>query len=197
MLRTTENLKRLVWPLVVLALALGCGASSGAETTDSRFFLSPFLGKYGFQNDQQLEQGNLLGTGLGYNLSDSWALEGLIGYIDSRKDSGTPDVNGTMYRLDALYNFQVRDRLVPYVAAGFGRLSLEPDNAARDDSSQWNLGGGLKYRITDRLLLRGDVRYLRSQNDLNNSSFTLGINYLFGGEPMPIPAHHAMPAEVR
>jgi len=77
------------------------------------------------------------------------------------------------------------DRWHPYVAAGVGLLRTDigdDDSFIRGSANNVgiNVGGGLIVTLTDRLRLRGDVRYVRDLQDIEGESefFSLGSNKL-------------------
>jgi outer membrane protein OmpA-like peptidoglycan-associated protein len=50
-------------------------------------------------------------------------------------------------------------------------------------TTQWSLGGGARYLLTDSMALRMDLRnYLGIQKSFNAQVFTLGLSFFFGGE---------------
>jgi len=105
--------------------------------------------------------------------------EAAFHYINSESDSGGGDVNGFLYRLDGLYHFMPEKRLVPYLAAGIGGITLDPDRGGNDTDFLVNYGGGLKYFLTERLVLRGDIRHLVPFNKRqNNLAYTLMLSVL-------------------
>jgi OOP family OmpA-OmpF porin len=85
--------------------------------------------------------------------------------------------------MDALYHFRPDKRLVPYIAAGVGDRRLELDCGEKEDKFFLNYGGGIKYDITKKFSLRGDVRHIFSVDDsYNNMSVTVGLTYTIGGK---------------
>ena len=67
------------------------------------------------------------------------------------------------------------DRWRPYVAAGLGLLRTDigdDDSFIRGGASNigFNVGGGVIAMLTDRIRLRGDVRYVRDLQDIEGDS---------------------------
>ncbi len=159
-----------------------------AENRAETITFAPYVGGYTFQGDQELETAPAYGFRLGYNLTDNWALEGIIDYVNTegKKNSGIGD-NQEMIRYggDLLYNFMPKSNLVPYLAAGFGGFNFNDSKA----KAIFNYGGGLKWFMTDNVALRGDVRGLNySMNDetYTNVEYTLGLHIAVGA-PKPAP----------
>ena len=97
-----------------------------AEIKPGWFTLSPYIGGYLFDGDQQVSHWPTYGLGLGYNLDEHWGTEAVFNYIDTHSREGAGDVDGFLYRLDGLYHFMPDRRLVPYLATGIGGLTLDP-----------------------------------------------------------------------
>lgn len=157
------------------------GAKIQAEEKPGAFTLSPLIGGYLFEGTQELDNGLAYGLGLGYTFNDRWSAEAVLNHIDTESNLGGGDVDGWLYRLDALYNFLPFDKLVPYLAAGVGGITLDPDKSGSESDFLVNYGAGLKYFIRDNMALRGDVRHLMTFPD-NNLLYTVGLTYFFGGE---------------
>jgi OOP family OmpA-OmpF porin len=170
--------------VTILALGFLMGASTGvqAEMRAGAFNLTPMIGGYVFEGNQNLKHSFTGGLGLGYALDPHWGAELFFNYIDAEYDNGGGNVDGYLYRLDGLYHFMPDSRLVPYLAAGLGGITLDPDGGSRDTSFLLNAGGGVKYFLTDSIALRGDVRYVVPfDKTYNNLLYTVGIDFLFGG----------------
>lgn len=160
-----------------------------AEIREGSFSVSPQLGGYLFEGNQDLENGFTFGLGAGYNFTQNLGAEYFLNYIKTESDTNGQDVDGYLYRLDGLYHFMPENRLVPYIAAGLGGITLDPDNGDNDTSFLINYGGGVKYFLTDSIALRGDLRHVISFDDTyNNLIYTLAVDFLFGGKKKAVPA---------
>lgn len=176
---------------IVLGVILFCltivGSARG-EMKSGAFSVTPFFGGYVFEGNQDLKDGLTYGLGLGYNLGEHWGAEAVFNYVDTEFEEGSGDVDGYLYRLDCLYHFKAFQRLVPYLAAGIGGITLDPDRNDDDTDFLVNYGAGLKYFLTETVALRGDVRHIISFDETqNNLAYTLGLTFLFGGEKREAP----------
>ncbi len=158
--------------------------SSIAGERQGAITVTPNIGWYFFEGDQKLDDGITSGINLGYSITKNWGVEGSINYIDSdRKGFRDSEVTGYLYKLDALYNITKFGKLVPYLAAGAGGITLDPSKGNTETDFLLNYGAGLKYFITDDIALRGDVRHVLPFNESqNNLLCTVGVSFLFGGE---------------
>jgi len=176
--------------VVTCAVFLCFAGGTSAEMRAGAVSLSPMIGGYLFEGNQDLDNDLTYGLGVGYNLTERWAVEAAFNYVDTEYDTGTrSDVEVSLGRLDALYHFNVTDRLVSYLAAGVGGIYFDPDRASSDEDLLANYGVGLKYFLTDNVALRGDVRHVISFDSTHhNLLYTAGITFFFGGEKKAVAA---------
>jgi OOP family OmpA-OmpF porin len=185
-------MKGITWIAVllvvcVLAFSPGSGMSQIREGSVS---LNPNIGGYVFQGGQHIDDDLTYGLGLGYNFTQNWGVEGNFNYVntDSNADSSDGEnVEAYLYRLDAVYHFMPEKKLVPYVAAGVGAISIRGDIDNKGSDPFLNFGAGVKYFVTENLALRGDIREIITDDSNNNLIYTVGLTYLFGGEKKAAP----------
>ncbi len=147
---------------------------------------TPFIGVSFTSN--HLDNSLGIGVGVGYDLTSNLGVEGEFGHVfdvvgnDSNVDWSMTNVSGNV-----LYHFDVRGRATPYATFGLGWEHSgvdvkNPDPAALYLASSteiaYNFGGGVKYRLTDRMLARGDLRRFNA-NDVAPDHWRLygGLTY--------------------
>ncbi len=158
------------------------GASAQMKT--GTFTVSPLIGGYVFEGNQDLKDKPAYGIGVGYNLDKQWGAEAVFNFIDTESDVSHGDVKAYLYRLDGLYHFSMNDVLVPYLAAGIGGITFDRDRGSNNDDPLVNYGAGLKYFITDTIALRGDIRHVISFDSTHhNLLYTIGLTFFFGSQP--------------
>ena len=155
-----------------------------AEFRQGAFTTSPLIGGYIFEGDQGLQQHNFtISAELGYTLTKHIGIEGTFNYIYSRSDSGEGTVNGYLYRVDGLYHFNPSGKLVPFLAAGFGGITLNPDHGESHTHAVFDYGAGVQYFVTENVALRGEVRHLLTLGEVeNNFMYMGGVTFYMGGE---------------
>lgn len=155
---------------------------TAAQMEAGAFTVSPMIGGYIFEGNQDLKDKPVYGVGVGYYFDRQLAAEAVFNYIDTESDVGGGDVKAYLYRLDGLYHFNIDDRLVPYVAAGVGGITFDRDRGDNNNDPLFNYGAGLKYFITENMALRGDVRHVISFDSTHhNLMYTVGLTFFFGG----------------
>jgi len=173
----------------LLILLIGLANTANAENKAGAFTVSPMLGGYIFEDNQDIEDKATYGLGLGYNIDQNWGLEGMFNYIDTDSEKDAGDVDAYIYRIDTLYHFTPDKKLVPYIATGIGGITLDPSRESNDTDFLVNYGGGIKYFVNDFTALRADVRHIISFNDTyNNLAYTFGLTFLLGGEKKALAA---------
>jgi OOP family OmpA-OmpF porin len=136
---------------------------------------------------------------LGKELSDSWDVQGGLGYDSSGR------YKQTTLGLDALYMFS-RSNFRPFLLAGGGiarnRLDFAADGTKENKTSPMlNVGLGAQYLLNDTFGLQADLRevWSRAQDTngtpafakqtINNTLLNLGGIFRFGAPaPMPVVA---------
>lgn len=156
----------------MLAGAKGAAAQSVAEA--GTWTATPFVG-VSFGTSNSLDNSLGLGVAVGYDLTSNLGFEGELGHVfDVVGDNDNVDWSITNISANALYHFDVRGGVTPYATFGLGweRSGIHvdvPDPVALYPGSTteiaYNFGGGVKYKMTDRLLARADVRRFQA-NDL-------------------------------
>lgn len=175
-----------------------------AEIRPGAITLSPFIGGYVFEGNQDLDElangfGDLdneltYGLGLGYHFDEHWAVEGVFNYVDTNVDTDCLDVETYNYHIDGLYHFMPSEKIVPYIAAGAGGIIFDPrDEYNSDHDFAVNYGAGLKYFLTENLAFRVDVRHVISFAETHSNLLgTVGFTIYFGGEKAPVETPRAV-----
>jgi OOP family OmpA-OmpF porin len=177
-----------------LAAALFTASPAHAQSAlpePNTFDITPFIGfGLGFGDDSldPFDPGSsfLLGVAVGYNVTTNLSIEGELGIIpDIVGDTDNVDLGITTFSANGVYHFDTQTKFVPYATLGLGFGSMGLDVEGVDDESNTeflvNLGGGVKYPVTDRLQVRGDLRYF-SINDENPNFWRVygGVTFGFG-----------------
>jgi opacity protein-like surface antigen len=177
MTRTTPR-TNLLFTTVACAFSLTLADVAAAQTTAAtapstttgfspgHWTVTPFIG-VGFSGDVDSATG-ALGAAAGYVWSDRMSFEGEFNVLPSSEANGVVEVATTVWSLtgNVLYHFS-RQTLVPYgvVGIGYGHASADlgtstlPNVDTSSSEFVLNFGGGVERRWTERLAVRGDLRY--------------------------------------
>lgn len=150
---------------VLLFSARGAAAQSVADA--GTWTATPFI-SVSFGTSNNLDSSLGLGAGIAYDLTSNLGFEAEFGHVFD-VSGGDSDIDWSMTNIsgNVLYHFDLKGPVTPYATFGLGweRSGVHiknPDLLALYVGSStevaYNFGGGVKYRIADRMLVRGDLR---------------------------------------
>jgi OOP family OmpA-OmpF porin len=205
--------KNLINLAVAATLGLVAFAASAEDMYRGAWYAVPGVSYMNTDNDLKANNGPGVFLKLGKELSESWDVQGGLGYNRATQDTGVVGASGrykqTTLGLDALYMFS-RSNFRPFLLAGLGvarnKVDYTGTNLAGDDSkTSWlgNVGLGAQYLVNDSFGLQADLREQWSRapigrtvalaaNDTStvaNTLLNLGGIFRFGAPaPMPVVA---------
>ncbi len=182
--------KLLISALTIMAASL-VSSNGFAQIEEESITFSPLIGGIVFEGNQNVDDDMAVGLGFGYNFTKNWGAEGTFRFIDTEDDiSGSSEnIDGRLYHLDALYHFMPDNKLVPYVAAGLGGITLEDNPDGNNTNPLFDYGAGVKYFLNENVALRGDVRHMVTFDDhYNNLVYAVGLAFQFPIKPEVVPA---------
>jgi OmpA-OmpF porin, OOP family len=183
-------MKKLFAFIIVVFLTFSTPALAG--TRDGGFSVSPYVGGFLFQGDQNLNHNFVYGLRLGYDFTKNWGVEAMGGYVHTRYAPIGTDTAADVYnyRVEGIYNFMPDSRFVPFIAIGGGAQTITYDNSIPNKTRPVaDYGAGFKFFFTNWLAFRADVRHVLAFGSVyNNLEYTGGLTFYFGGrEPAPAP----------
>ena len=190
-------MKKIHFVLAVMFL-IALSTPALAQIQPGAYSLSPFVGGFWFEGNQDLKPMPVYGLRLGKDFTKNWGAELVFDYVNTKYRSSYSRTNVYNYRIEALYHFMPDSKLVPFLAAGVGGMSIDSKGDEADKTRFTPAyGAGLKYFITDWLALRADVRHVLGLGSVyNNLEYGLGLTFYFGGaKPAAAPVVAAKPAE--
>ena len=154
-----------------------------AEIESGSVFISPFVGEFNFEGNRDYEDGPTYGLGVGYNFDEHWGAEAVFNFVESEFERKGGDLDAYIYRLDGLYHFMPSQKIVPYIGAGVGLMTVDRERRSTDTDPIVNYGAGLKFFFNKAVALRADVRHIISFDDTyNDLVYTIGLSFNFGGD---------------
>jgi opacity protein-like surface antigen len=150
--------------------ALPLTATAQSVTEPRTVTVTPFLSSaFGTSGDLGASLG--LGVAVTYDLTSKLGFEGELWHVfDVLGDDANIDWSLTNVSGNAVYNFRM-PHVTPYATFGIGveRSSLDvktPDPAASylpsSTEVSYNVGGGVKYPLSELFVARGDLRRFQS-----------------------------------
>jgi len=205
-------LRKILLFMGVALLVFFTASTVMAEHRAGAITITPMFGSFRFDSDLGLDRDDFpdwFGYGLGYNFTKNWTAELLLGYAKPYlAPPANLDIDVYQWELDFLFHLFPENRLTPYLEAGLGGLTYDPERRSAETKALGNIGVGLKYYINDIFSLRADVRQMMEIDgfsDMNRKdhwSYGFGVTMSFGGEeevmaapePPPAPAPEPAPA---
>lgn len=175
--------------ILAAAVLLGSTRDLAAQTVTEGGTLtaSPFIG-VSFGMGTNLDNSFGLGIGLGYDLTSNIGFEGEFSQaLDVAGKDDNVDWSLTNISGNVLYHFNLQGPATPYATFGLGweHSGIDVKNPdptalylASSTEFAYNFGGGVKYRVSDRFLARGDLRRFHA-NDFAPDHWRLygGLTY--------------------
>lgn len=174
--------------LIFFFILMAVVTTASAEIKAGSFSVAPFAGGYFFEGNEDLKDTYTVGLRAGYNFTENLGLEGYLYYVPTELDVFDVDVEMYSYGIEGIYHFMPDSSIVPFVALGIGGINYDaPRGMDNEDKFSVDYGAGLKYFITDDIALRADIRHVLPLDDrYNDLLFTLGVNFVFGGQEKEI-----------
>lgn len=192
---------KTIRPFGVALLATAISTPALAEDDIQTVYLNPFAGYQYFGDKRDLDEEATYGFGLEYRFLPQWAVEAVYSRSEPDRKYTSGDVDFEEMRVDGLYYFGSQsDKLNPYLAAGVGHADFDGGTVTtpgtEHDETRVNLGGGLRYNVTDLVSLRGDVRAFHGIDESTfDAQVSAGISLAFSrGTSEPEPAPEPAPA---
>ena len=176
-------MKKFFMLTVVLLVMFAVGAAQ-AEVRAGSFSITPFIGGYFFEGNENLKDTYTVGLRAGYNFTENVGLEAFFNYIPTELEEypGEPKENLFGYGVEGLIHFFPEGSVVPFIAVGVGGMHYGSDFQKKDKLTV-DYGAGVKFFITDNVALRADVRHVMPLNDkYNDLLVSVGVNFAFGGK---------------
>jgi OOP family OmpA-OmpF porin len=218
-----ETMKKIISLVVILMMT--CIVATGyAQVRHGSFDVTPYIGFYKFEGNEDMDSSIALGMRLGYNVTKYFGIEGYAHWVPTRmqdyRQGYNPTVNGVPpnvwnnwdiydntgqsmsavgYGIEGVVNLLPDRNLVPFVAAGIGGIyysrACEDTTDNRYNKFAVSYGGGLKWFFAENWAVRGDVRHVMNFDSFHNNLMgTIGLTYAFGGKRAAAPAPAPEPA---
>ncbi len=194
-------MKKLIYSIICSLFLLTLSNVVSAQGRPHAFYVTPYIGSFVFDVDQNLDNDPVYGISLGYNFTKYLGVEAAGGYIDTKYDLPVSYSRVTKvinYRMDGIFNLLPDDRLVPFIFISVGGQRIDyPSQVSNKNSSAAAYGGGVRFFFTDDLALRGDARRIYVFDDsMIDMEFSLGLSFYFGGaKAAPVPIAEPIKAE--
>lgn len=177
-------MKKWYWLVLVSLFTMTSYSVSFAGNRAGAITFALGDGYYRFDSKRHIDNTGVPYGSLGYDFTKHWGIEALLGFFttDSRLpiDHGK-EVNGRLFAVDVVYHFFPYCCLEPYVLAGPGILSMNPNG--NDANTEGNINGaaGVQFFFNKDVALRLEARDVYTIVGGKNDVFLNGgVSFLFG-----------------
>jgi OOP family OmpA-OmpF porin len=182
-------MKSKILILAAFALILSFPTLAAAQIEPNSVHLSIMGGAVFPDNSINLDNGAVVGLGLGYNFTKNWGIEGFGHYAFNMDDKVPPgqiagDNKFLAGRFNGIFHFITDYNFVPYITFGIGAMKLDSGDRENYSSATANAGLGFKYFFNEVVALRMEanelVAFKREEGERYSSPMiTAGLTFQF------------------
>ena len=176
--------KNLIGLAVATTLTLSAFSAAAEDMFRGAWYVVPGASYMNTDNDLDADSGRGAFISIGKEISQSWDLQGRLGYNRADEDTGIAGAGGkyksTQLGLDALYMFS-RSNFRPFLLAGLGatRNNLDykiPGFDVDGKKTSWmaSLGLGAQMLFSDNFGLQADIRHQFSRGEVDSRNLATG-----------------------
>jgi OOP family OmpA-OmpF porin len=179
---------------ILLSTAL-CATMMFAANSEYKYEITPMVGGTYTEGNLGLERNYAdAGLALGFNLDDSMFDQVELGFlrsledVDYTKSNSNEDTGITRLFTNLVKDYPLSDSTSLYGLVGVGVEWFDNEKYGNENGLFGNYGLGIKYKISDAVSLKADVRHLiEIDHGDNNLLYTVGLAIPFGKKAAPAP----------
>ena len=177
---------------ILLSTAL-CASMMFAANSDYKYEITPMIGGTYTEGNLDLERNYANGgLSLGFNLDDSVFDQFELGFLRTLEDvdykRGSGDTAITRFFGNFVKEYGLNDATSLYALVGLGVEHFDNEKYENETGLFGNYGFGVKYKISESVALKADVRHLiETDHGDNNLLYTVGLAIPFGKKAAPAP----------
>lgn len=187
---------------ILLSTAL-CASMMFAANSEYKYEITPMIGGAYTEGNMDLDRNYANGgLSLGFNLDDSMFDQIELGFLrtlgDVDYDHDGGDTAITRMFTNVIKEYKLTDSTSLYALAGIGIEIFDNEKFGNEDSPFGNYGFGVKYKISEDIALKADLRHLiETDHGDNTLLYTVGLAIPFGKKaaPAPVATEEPKPAE--
>eukprot|EP00767_Chilomastix_cuspidata_P008462 gnl/Chilomastix_cuspidata/9747.p1 GENE.gnl/Chilomastix_cuspidata/9747~~gnl/Chilomastix_cuspidata/9747.p1 ORF type:complete len:343 (+),score=8.03 gnl/Chilomastix_cuspidata/9747:506-1534(+) len=178
---------------ILISSAL-CASMLFAANSDYKYEITPMIGGNIAEGNLNLDDDHypIGGISFGVNIDDSMFDQIEVGILNSLGnvdyENSSEDTNITRLFNNYIKDFELTDSTSLYALVGYGLEHFDTERFGNETSLFGNYGIGLKYKISESMSLKTDIRHLVNTHDRdNNLIYTVGLSIPFGKKAAPAP----------
>ncbi len=179
----------------ILLISVLCATLMFATNSDYKYEITPMIGGVYSEGNLDLERNYVnAGLSLGFNLDDSMFNQVELGFLRSVKDVSYDNVNVnrdtgiTRVFANLVKEYPLTNSTSLYGLIGGGVEFFDDEAFDNQNGVFANYGVGIKYKISEFISLKTDIRHFIDFNfGANNLLYTVGLAIPFGKKAAPAP----------
>jgi hypothetical protein len=183
--------------LFVLALVLAPGGGSLAATRAHSVEVGAFIPYTIFDHDWEIDNSAGYGVRVGWNFAKGGEVEVSYAVMSTSMSDASgidADVDVTSLNVALIHNWKAGSKLVPFFYGGASYVTPTAEGSDLPPPSEFNfrnergelgfnLGGGVRYYLGDRLNVRAEAHgVLVTPDSQMNLEVLVGMGWIFGGK---------------
>lgn len=173
----------------IIASTLICSSLLLGANSNYNYEITPMIGGALPEGNLDLEDQQHYGISFGVNLNEKNIFDqvelGILRTTNTRYDISSEKTEINRFFVNMIKEYYETSRVSYYSLAGFGYEDFTNNQFNNDDDGFFNYGVGVKYKLTEQLALKADVRHLITFAGNNNLLYTLGLGISFGEKAQP------------
>lgn len=168
----------------IIAISLFCTSVLLAMPSNYNYEFTPMIGAVKSEGNLDLKNQKIYGFSFGRNISDQSIFDqlelGILNSTNTKYKIGDEKTKITRFFTNIIKDYEVNDKLSFYSLIGLGYEKYSKERYKNEDDGFGNYGIGLKYKLTDNVSLKTDIRHLITFDGNNHLLYTLGLGIAFG-----------------
>ena len=173
-----------------------CTSMMLAANSDYKYEITPMIGGTYTEGNLDLERNYMnAGLALGFNQTNSVFDQLELGFLrsieDVKYDTAGENTGVTRLFTNFIKDYPINSDMSFYALVGAGIEIFDDEAYGNEDGLFGNYGAGLKYKLSDGISLKADLRHLiETDHGDNNLLYNIGLSIPFGKitKNMPVTA---------
>lgn len=183
----------------ILATSLLCSSLLFAANSDYNYEITPMIGAVKSEGNLNLENQKVFGLSLGRTLSEDAIFDqlefGILGSSSTDYESSNQDTKVIRFFSNLIKEYGISEKTSLYALVGLGYEKFSEERFGNEDDGFGNYGFGLKYKLSQNVSLKTDLRHLITFDGDNHLLYTIGLGIAFGPKAKPMPMKKEMPMD--
>ncbi len=173
----------------IIASTLMCGSLLFAANSDYKYEITPMIGGVKPEGNLDLKNQKNFGISIAQNLDEEHPFDqielGILNTTNTDYSNSNQNTKITRYFANMIKDYVVNDKTSLYALMGLGYEKFSQERFENDSDGFGNYGIGLKYKLSENIHLKTDLRHLITFEGNNNLLYTLGLGISFGPKAKP------------